>query len=203
MPELSENQPAKPGGEMDLAVQSMNILGTLHAAMVNFHLYPPSSELVQDSIKRALDDLHEALSAWGSISFCELEGKLLINEFCLEERDQARPNTQAFLKDLALWEARSISFEPGLEDEELWIFLELFGRKRADRTMEGSLAALLEADRIRNIRVDEKIYISLSRDQDLSSLTGGWTGERSHRSLKGRGFREISVRRHACHGGFS
>lgn len=173
MPESSENQPDKPGGEMDLAVQSMNILGSLHAAIINFHLYPPSSELVQDSIKRALDDLREALSAWGSISFCELEGKLLINEFCLEERDQARPNTQAFLKDLALWEARSISFEPGLEDEELWIFLELFGRKRADRTMEGSLAALLEADRIRNIRVDEKIYISLSRGQDLSSLTGG------------------------------
>ena len=72
MPESSENQPDKPGGEMDLAVQSMNILGSLHAAIINFHLYPPSSELVQDSIKRALDDLREALSAWGSISFCEL-----------------------------------------------------------------------------------------------------------------------------------
>ena len=178
MPESSEKQPDRPGGEMDFAVQSMNILGSLHAAMVNFHLYPPSSDLVQESVRRALEDLREALLSWGSISFCELEGKLLINEFCLEEKDQARPNTQAFLKDLALWEARSISFEPGLEDEELWIFLELFGRKRADRTIEGTLAELLEADRIRNIGVDEKIYVSLSRDQDISSLgTGGPASE--------------------------
>jgi acyl carrier protein len=177
MPEQTENEPVQSGGEGDLGTQSMNILSSLHAAMVNFHLYPPTSDLVKDSVKRALDDLLQGLASWGSITFCELEGKLLINEFCLEERDQSRPNTQAFLKDLGLWEVRSITFDSGLEDEELWIFLELFGRKRADRTIEGSLGGLLQADQIGHIKVDEKIYVSLSKDQDLSSLGGEFGGE--------------------------
>lgn len=183
MPELPESQAAQ-GGEMDLAAQSANILGSLHAAMVNFHLYPPTSDLVQDSVRRALEDLRQALTAWGSITFGELEGKLLINEFCLEEKDQSRPNTQAFLKDLALWEIRSLTFNPGLEDEELWVFLELFGRKRADRTMEGSLANLLEADRIGHIKVDEKIYVSLSKDQNISSFAGSGLGGEAMDLLK-------------------
>jgi hypothetical protein len=176
MPESGENRPGQ-GGEMDLAAQSLNILGSLHAAMVNFHLYPPTSDLVKDSVKRALDDLNHGLSAFGTITLGELEGKLLINEFCLEERDQVRPNTQAFLKDLGLWEVRSISFEPGLEDEELWVFLEIFGRRRGDRTIEASLADLLQGDLIRHIKVDEKIYVSLSKDQGIAPMGGGVAGE--------------------------
>ncbi|NPV59065.1 MAG: HEAT repeat domain-containing protein [Actinobacteria bacterium] len=163
-------------GGQDLAAQSMSILGSLHAAMVNFHLYPPTSEIVQESVARALDDLKGALSAWGGITFCELEGKLLINENPLDERDQSRPNTVAFLKDLALWEARSITFEQGLEEEELRRFLEVFSSKRADRTLEGSLSSMLDERGIEHIKVDEKIYVSLSKDQELAPATPGSRG---------------------------
>ncbi len=165
-------------GSQDLAAQSMSILGSLHAAMVNFHLYPPTSEIVHESVARALVDLNGALAAWGGITFCELEGKLLINENPLDERDQSRPNTVAFLKDLALWEARSISFEQGLEEEELRRFLEVFSSKRADRTLEGSLSAMLAERGIGHIKVDEKIYVSLSKDQELApAAAGGGGGE--------------------------
>ena len=162
----------------DLAAQSMSILGSLHAAMVNFHLYPPTSEIVRESVARARDDLTQALAEWGSITFCELEGKLLINENPLDERDQARPNTGAFLKDLALWETRSITFERGLEEEELRAFLEVFSSKRADRTLEGSLGSMLAERGIGHVKVDEKIYVSLSKDQELTpSAPGGRGGE--------------------------
>lgn len=156
-------------GEGGLAAQYVNMLSSLHAAMVNFHLYPPTSDIVEGSVTRALEELQQALQARESITLCELEGKLLINDFCLEERDQARPNTIAFLKDLALWEARSISFEPGLRDEELRRFLEIFSRKRADRTLEGSLNGFLAAENISHIKVDEKIYVSLGKDQEVTA----------------------------------
>lgn len=158
---------ASQANELDLAAQSMSILSSLHAAMVNFHLYPSTSDIVEGSVKRALEELEQALETWGSITFCELEGKLLINEFSLDERDQARPNTISFLKDLALWEVRSISFDRGLGDEELRIFLEVFSRKRADRALEGNLSSFMGESDIQHIQVDEKIYVSLSKDQEI------------------------------------
>ncbi|RJP32432.1 MAG: HEAT repeat domain-containing protein [Actinobacteria bacterium] len=160
-----------PADGQDLAAQSMTILSTLHAAMVNFHLYPPTSDIVEGSVQRALQELDSALASWGSITFCELEGKLLINEFSLDERDQTRPNTISFLKDLALWEVRSITFIRGLQEEELRFFLEVFSRKRSDRTLEGNLSSSLQEGTVEHISVDEKIYVSLSKDQEVS--TGG------------------------------
>ena len=180
---MGENDmPEDPGGrenqagDAELAAQSTSILSSLHAAMVNFHLYPPTSDIVKDSVQRALEDLERAIAAWGSITFCELEGKLLINEYCLDEREQSRPNTMAFLKDLAMWEIRSITFEPGLQDEELRAFLEVFSRKRADRGLGLSLGGLLEESGIEHVKVDEKIYVSLGKDQDISDLSGGVGG---------------------------
>ncbi len=167
---------ASPEGGPDLAAQSLSILTSLHAAMVNFHLYPPTSDIVEGSVQRAREELDKALDTQGSITFCELEGKLLINEFSLDDRDQARPNTVAFLKDLSMWEVRSITFDRGLQDEELRHFLDVFSRKRADRTLEGSLGSMLEERGIRHIKVDEKIYVSLSKD-GLPTAPQGAGGE--------------------------
>ena len=169
--------PAGQPSDAELADQSMTILSSLHAAMVNFHLYPPTSDIVEGSVNRALEELELALEAWGSITFCELEGKLLINEFSLDERDQARPNTISFLKDLALWEVRSISFDRGLKDDELRIFLEVFSRKRSDRALEGNLSSFLEEHDVHHVKVDEKIYVSLSKDQDIPSPDQAPAGE--------------------------
>jgi len=163
-------QNGSPADGQDLSEQSMTILSSLHAAMVNFHLYPPTSDIVEGSVQRALEELEKSLASRGSITFCELEGKLLINEFSLDERDQVRPNTIAFLKDLALWEVRSITFDSGLKDEELRYFMEVFSRKRADRTLEGSLSSFMDEGNIEHIKVDDKIYVSLSKDQDISSI---------------------------------
>ena len=142
----------------------------------DFHLYPPTSDIVEGSVQRAREELDKALDTQGSITFCELEGKLLINEFSLDDRDQARPNTVAFLKDPSMWEVRSITFDRGLQDEELRHFLDVFSRKRADRTLEGSLGSMLEERGIRHIKVDEKIYVSLSKD-GLPTAPQGAGGE--------------------------
>lgn len=155
----------------------MAVLGCLHAAMVNYHLYPSTSEIVQESVARAQEEIVRILQEVGSITFCELEGKLLVNDFCFDERDQARPNTAAFLKDLAMWEIRSITFEEGLSGEELRAFLEIFGRKKSERAPGTGLAALLLDAGITHVKVDEKIYVSLSKDQEISAASASPTGQ--------------------------
>ncbi len=183
MPEMPDNREGYEG-EASLADQTMNILGSLHAAMVNFHLYPPTSDIVEDSVKRALEDLKQALRNSESITFCETEGKLVINEYSMDEKEQSRPNTLAFLKDLAVWEVRSISFKQGLGDEELRNFLEVFSRKRSDRTLGGSLSELLGESGIEHVVVDEKIYVSLSKDQDIATATVGVSSTQAMDMLK-------------------
>ncbi len=160
----------------DIAELSLAILSSLHAAMVNYHLYPETSEIIRESVRRAKEDLERALAIWDSVTFCELEGKLLINDFCLDERDQARPNTVSFLRELARWEARSITFERGLSDEDLRGFLEVFSRRR-EQGLEEGLSTLLSRSGVEHVRVDEKIYVSMSRDGVPYPREGGGEAE--------------------------
>lgn len=157
--------------QSDLTEKSLAILSSLHAAMVNYHLYPVTSDIVRESVRRAKQDLDRALAAWGSVTFCELEGKLLINDFCLDERDQSRPNTVSFLRELAGWGVRSITFESGLRDEDLRGFLEAFSSRR-EQGLEENLSSLLAGSGVEHVKVDEKIYVSVSKDQELPSPGG-------------------------------
>lgn len=171
MPEIP-NGPADSPGMGELAEQSVKAISSLHAAMVNFHLYPPTSDIVEDSVKRALADLQAALRSQGSTTLCELEGKLLINGICLDEKEQARPNIVALMRDLALWGVRSVTFEPGLDDVELRAFLRTFSRKRSEPSLEESLAAVLGQENVSHIKVDEKVYVSRGKNQEIAPTAG-------------------------------
>jgi HEAT repeat protein len=160
------------GGEPDFVALAMSILGSLHAAMVNFHLFPATSDIVEDSVKRALEDLQEALLRWGSVTFCETEGKMLINEHILDDREQSRPNTQAFLKDLGAWGVRSLSFVQGLGDREMRKFLEIFSSRRSDRAVGVSLEDLLREEGIDHVMVDELVYVPLGKDEEVVAAGG-------------------------------
>jgi HEAT repeat protein len=155
------------GVEEGLSQDALDILAALHASLVNFHLYPPSSDIVGGSVQKALQALREAMDKWGTITFSDVEGKLLINDYRPGEREQARPNVTAFLKDLSLWDIRSITFTPEMEDDDFRSFMETFSRKRTDKTISDSLQSLLQQAGVRGIKVDEKIYVSLSKDQEL------------------------------------
>jgi HEAT repeat protein len=156
--------------EEKLFGDALNILSSIHASIVNFHLYPPGSEITASSVDRALSDLTEAMARWGPLIFSEAEGKLLINEFRPDEREQARPHIVNFLKDLSRWKIHSITFEPGLDDREFRDFIEVFGRRMTDRSFQEDLKTLLSGRGIEHIEVDEKVYMPLSKGQGLEDL---------------------------------
>ncbi len=165
-----------PGEGEGLSRDALDILSALHASLVNFHLYPPTSDIVVGSVRKALESLREAMDRWGSITFSEVEGKLLVNDFKPGEREQVRPNVTAFLKDLSLWDIRSITFTPQLSEDDFRSFMEIFSRKRTDKTISQGLSSLLEEAGVKGVGVDEKIYVSLSRDQELPAAQSGSSG---------------------------
>lgn len=156
-----------------LSKDAVNILTSLHASMVNYHLYPPSADIVVTSVDKALEEIQQAIEHWGSITFSDVEGKLLVNDFKPEDREQAKANVVAFLKDISLWDIRSITFTSDLQEDDFRAFMEIFSRKRTDKTIQERLQELLAEAGVRGIQVDEKIYVSLSKDQDLDSLKAG------------------------------
>ncbi len=162
-----------------LSRDAMNIMTSLHASMVNYRLYPPSSDIVVSSVVKALEEMRDAIERWGSITFSDVEGKLLVNDFKPQDREQAKPNVVSFLKDISLWNIRSITFTADLNEDELRAFMEIFSRKLTDKTMQESLHAQLEEAGVRGVMVDEKIYISLRKDQDPESLKAGSGGAAS------------------------
>ncbi len=156
-----------------MAAQARSILSSLHAAMVNSRLYPPASDIVEDSMRRAWEEMLQYLSTWGGITFSEIEGKLLVNGFALDERYQSRPSTIAFLKDLALWGASSITFDDGLSGDELRVFMEILGRRRGSGAPEGRLGARLAARGVEHIGVGEKTYVPPSGERDAAAAPPG------------------------------
>jgi hypothetical protein len=171
-----------PGPEAvdGLSKDAVSILTALHASLVNYHLYPPSSDIVVSSVDKALEEIQQAIERWGSITFSDVEGKLLINDFKPEDREQAKANVVSFLKDISLWDIRSITFNAELREDDFRAFMEIFSRKRADKTIQERLQELLGEAGVRGIQVDEKIYVSLTKDQDLERLKGGGTGGGGH-----------------------
>lgn len=167
-----------PGREAaeGLSRDAVSILTALHASLVNYHLYPPSSDIVVTSVGKALEEIMQAVERWGSITFSDVEGKLLVNDFKPEDREQAKANVVSFLKDISLWDIRSITFTSDLKEEDFRAFMEIFSRKRSDKTIQERLQELLDEAGVRGVQVDEKIYVSLSRDQDLEGLKAGEGG---------------------------
>jgi HEAT repeat protein len=159
-----------------LSRDAMNIMTSLHASMVNYRLYPPSSDIVVSSVVKALEELRGAIERWGPITFSNVESKLLINDFKPEDREQAKANVVSFLKDISLWDIRSITFTADVNEDEFRAFMEIFSRKRTDKTIQEHLHTQLEEAGVRGIMVDEKIYVSLGKDQDPENLKAAGGG---------------------------
>ncbi len=167
---------AEPEASEGLARDAMNIMTSLHASMVNYRLYPPSSDIVVSSVVKALEEMRDAIGHWGPITFSDVEGKLLVNDFKPEDREQSKANVVSFLKDISLWDIRSITFTADVNEDEFRAFMEIFSHKRADKAVPVSLHTQLEEVGVRGVLVDEKIYISLRKDQDPDSMRAGGGG---------------------------
>ncbi len=159
-----------------LARDALNLLSSIRASLVNVHLYPQGSNIVAESIAKALDELKQTMEKWGAITLGESEGKLLVNDYRLEEREQNRTAVVSFLKDLSLWDVRSLTFNPGLSEEEFRDFVIAFSKRLNEGPSSRSLAELLEEAGVSNIKVDEKVYVPLSKGEDIEALRRGGGG---------------------------
>ncbi len=160
-----------PESELDteVAKQAVELLIALNAAMVNIHMYPSTSDMISTSLEAGHDRISRILARTSKLSLGEANNLLLVNGIKLAEKDQARPPVVAFLTSLRRRDVFSITISDGLTVDEFRCFLEVMADEPEKLHAQGGLTEALRNRQVENILVNERRYISVSEDEEVTS----------------------------------
>lgn len=192
-----ENEIGKPaeeaGGEEkkeQLATRAVELLISLNAAMINIHMYPPTSDMIAASVEAAYSRLEPLLAQTGKLTLGEADNLLLVNGEKLHDRDQARPPVVSFMDVLRRRDIFSITLSAGIEQEEFLSFLEIIAMEPEELKEQGGLAEEMRRRGCQHILVNEKRFVSVGEDEKVSS-----EGETEEKEKLEERLREDELRR--------
>jgi CRP-like cAMP-binding protein len=137
------------------------------AAARNIQLYPPSSQLIVNSLGKAHDKLTLALESGNAVILSESEGELLVNGVPLDEKNRVKPQIHSFLQVLRQFGLRSLTFQPGATPEELRCLLDHFSRTDAADAGKEQLQAVFDQHGVSHIEPDQKIFEVVDKDKQI------------------------------------
>ena len=154
---------------MDIKQKILDTLLILNTAIKNERLYPPTSSIIIHTIERLHQSLLEILTQIESLILAESEKNILICGEPLNAKDQEKIQVTALLNILLNFGIKSITFEKGLEKEELLAFIDILSRKPADLAGENTFAQIMAEKNVKHVLLDKKIYVVLNKDQQIIS----------------------------------
>jgi hypothetical protein len=136
---------------------SVRFVINAHAATVNMRLYPPSSDIVTQTLEKAL--------AW-------LENSLIVNDVRLEETEQQKAPIRSFIAWMNERGLSNLEFRAGVTREELRTVFSLLGEIGDDQEMRANLANELADRGVTNASVNQRVYVALETAGDGTDLVG-------------------------------
>jgi HEAT repeat protein len=155
--------------DIDIKPKALDALIIMNTAIKNVRLYPPTSATITNTIEKLHLIFLDILEQEAPIIFAESEKNILICGKPLEQKDQERSPVAALLSILLNFGIRSISFDKGLEKTELSTFMQLLSKKPEIVRNEGDLPKIMAEKNILHIYLDQKVYISMDKDQEIIS----------------------------------
>lgn len=128
----------------------------LRSAIVNARIYPKGSQMVESSLKGALQALETCLNETNPIIISDLQGKLCINGKESVESKDFRPFLMAH-------EVQSLKFHKGLQLSEVGTLLEALGKRKGQLEGNKSLAQFLKDGGATHVQVEEVEYVELKK----------------------------------------
>jgi HEAT repeat protein len=147
--------------------KAVAVLILVNTAITNLRLYPPTSAMIRSTIDRLCQAFSAAFEETSSMDFAESERSMLVCGEPLGMEDMERPQVRAFLELLLGFEIRSLSFEKGLENEELLRLLPILSKKPETVAAEGGLQKAFDEARLTHILLGRKIYVAKDQDQQI------------------------------------
>ncbi len=147
--------------------KALDVLLIMNTAVTNLRLYPPTSGIITSALDRLTDSLKLYYAEEESLIFSESEKNLLISGELLKQKDQERPQVTALVALLVGFSIKSITLHHGIDRKELLSFLELMAKRPETIRMEGGFQQALKERELRNVRLDEKVFVAKDGDQQL------------------------------------
>ena len=155
--------------DIDIKPKALDALIVVNQAIKNVRLYPPTSATIANTIEKLHLIFLDIFEQNAPIIFSESEKNMLICGKPLGQKDLERLSVTTFLNILLNFGIRSISFDKGLEKTELSTFMQLLSKKPEIVRNEGDLPKIMAEKNILHIYLDEKVYVSIDKDQELGS----------------------------------
>lgn len=135
-----------------------NAIISFRAAMINALLYPPDNQMRLDSEKEAYSRLTEIFENDKSLTFSNIDGRLIVNGQEIEKKEFRSTLGFAFAGLLSDHLISSITFKRGLQKKELILFLEFLGKKDDFLKAKGGFPNLLKENHIDSIKINQVHY---------------------------------------------
>jgi len=121
----------------------VDLIKEFRVAISNILLYPPESRLIKESISTCYNDLSKAITKENALVISESEEKLLANGKVIEI------SGGIFLDSLIGCKIKSINFNLGVTEEEIYNLLKDLSAKRESKSSS-------------HIEINEKLYVAVS-----------------------------------------
>ena len=157
--------------DVHIQLKAIEGLVQIHKAIKNMQLYPPGSPTNANSIEKLYLHLLDILKQDAPLVFAETERRAMLRGKVLNQKEQETNHVITLLDILFSFGIKSISFDKGLEKEELHTFISLLAKKPETVHDEGGLPHLMAENRIAHIYLDNKVYVATDKDQkNISQL---------------------------------
>ena len=150
-----------------LQKKAVDLINVINAALTNVRLYPPTSALIVNSVKRMYQSLNDILEAADVVEYAESEKNLLIQGAPLSDKEQKRPQIASFLRFLMDTGLRSISIKKGILENEVYEFIQIMGNAPDDVNDVAAIKKIFYEKNITHITIDEQIYVKLDSEHSI------------------------------------
>ncbi|PIP08405.1 MAG: hypothetical protein COX51_04485 [Syntrophobacteraceae bacterium CG23_combo_of_CG06-09_8_20_14_all_50_8] len=144
----------------DFQEKAIDAIMVMNTALTSLRLYPPTSVMISQTIARLLQAFTEILAKDTPLILAESERMLLFGKVPAWPKNQERPHIRTFVDLLINQGIKSVTFESGLEKEELAAFLQAFSRRPDEVRAEGGMQEILTHQNVLHIWIDAKIYLA-------------------------------------------
>lgn len=155
--------------EAQVKMKIMDALGAMHTTVKNVILYPPVSPAIANTMERLYFVFRDVLNQKAPFIIAESEKQLLVCGEPLEIKERESIQAVAVLQILMKLDIKSISFNAGLEKEDLSAFIRYLSKSSDELKEGGGLRKIMEQKNILHIMLDEKKYVSMDKDQIITS----------------------------------
>ncbi|MBN1470223.1 MAG: HEAT repeat domain-containing protein [Syntrophaceae bacterium] len=154
--------------DADLQGKALDVLFNVYTSIKNVQLHGSESPMVTNSIEKLYMHLDEILRQDSPLIFAESEKKALLCGTLLDENEQKTVHVSSLLGILRDFGIQSISFDKGMQREELNTFIKLLAKNPKAVHFDGGLLKLMKDNRISHISADKKEHILEGKNQETS-----------------------------------